>query len=199
MSTRKAATKNGFLIFTDQLALFKNIPDESVGAAIKLLLENFEKMQTINVEPFTNMAYEMIATNVRRYREEQEIATKNGKRGGNPTLNPTLNPPPNPTHKQQDKTRQDNTRKDINKISNNIVNIIETKFKKPTLKEIEDYCSERKNNLDAQYFFDYYESCNWMRGKSRMKDWKATIRTWERNNIRNNNNKTNKEIDGWTL
>lgn len=84
---------------------------------------------------------------------------------------------------------------------NNIVDILETKrFKKPTLKEIEDYCIERKNNVDARYFFDYYESCNWMRGKTRMKDWKATIRTWERNTVRNKSSKPEtKEIDGWNL
>lgn len=120
MATRKSATKNGFLIFTDQLTLFENIPDESVGKAIKLLLKNFDNMQPIQEEPFTNMAYELIATNIRRYREEQEIASMFGKRGGNPNLNPTLkgtlNDTDNSTHKQQDKTRQDNTRQESKKI-----------------------------------------------------------------------------------
>lgn len=120
MTTRKSATKNGFLIFTDQLTLFENIPDESIGKAIKLLLKNFDNMQPIQEEPFTNMAYELIATNIRRYREEQEIASMFGKRGGNPNLNPTLkgtlNDTDNSTHKQQDKTRQDNTRQESKKI-----------------------------------------------------------------------------------
>lgn len=120
MATRKSATKNGFLIFTDQLTLFENIPDESVGKAIKLLLKNFDNMQPIQEEPFTNMAYELIATNIRRYRKEQEIASMFGKRGGNPNLNPTLkgtlNDTDNSTHKQQDKTRQDNTRQESKKI-----------------------------------------------------------------------------------
>lgn len=117
MATRKSATKNGFLIFTDQLTLFENIPDESIGKAIKLLLKNFDNMQPIQEEPFTNMAYELIATNIRRYREEQELASMFGKRGGNPNLNPTLkgilNDTDNSTHKQQDKTRQDNTKQEI--------------------------------------------------------------------------------------
>lgn len=117
MATRKSATKNGFLIFTDQLTLFENIPDESIGKAIKLLLKNFDHMQPIQEEPFTNMAYELIATNIRRYREEQELASMFGKRGGNPNLNPTLkgtlNNTDNSTHKQQDKTRQDNTKQEI--------------------------------------------------------------------------------------
>ena len=82
MSTRKSATNNGFLIFTDQLTLFKNIPAENIGEAIILLLENFETMEPIQAEPFTNMAYELIATNVRRYREESEQASEFGKKGG---------------------------------------------------------------------------------------------------------------------
>ena len=109
------------------------------------------------------------------------------------------------TDNQQTNNKQITTTKNIKNDKNeenNIVDILETKrFKKPTLKEIEDYCIERKNNVDARYFFDYYESCNWMRGKTRMKDWKATIRTWERNAVRNNNNNKPelKEIDGWNL
>lgn len=56
------------------------------------------------------------------------------------------------------------------------------KFKKPTLEEVKAYCSERKNNVDAEKFIDYYESNGWHVGKNPMKDWKAAVRTWERNN-----------------
>ena len=54
-------------------------------------------------------------------------------------------------------------------------------FVKPTLEEIRAYCQERKNNVDPQRFFDYYESNGWKVGRNPMKDWKATVRTWERN------------------
>ena len=55
-------------------------------------------------------------------------------------------------------------------------------FIKPTIKEISEYCKERKNNIDSEQFFDFYESKGWLIGKNKMKDWKAAIRTWERNN-----------------
>lgn len=55
-------------------------------------------------------------------------------------------------------------------------------FIKPTIQEVNDYCSERGNNIDAEQFIAYYESCNWMRGKTKIVDWKAAVRTWERNN-----------------
>lgn len=57
------------------------------------------------------------------------------------------------------------------------------KFVKPSIDEIKNYCSERKNNIDANYFFDYYESKGWQIGKNTMKDWKAAVRTWERKNF----------------
>lgn len=55
-----------------------------------------------------------------------------------------------------------------------------TKFVKPSIEEILAYCRERNNNVDANKFYDYYESNGWHVGKNPMKDWKAAIRTWER-------------------
>lgn len=53
-------------------------------------------------------------------------------------------------------------------------------FKKPTLEEVKSYCKERKNSVDAQRFIDFYESKGWKVGTSPMKDWKASVRTWEK-------------------
>lgn len=60
--------------------------------------------------------------------------------------------------------------------------VVISKFKKPTVIEIQAYCDERKNGIDANQFFDHYQSNGWrVGGKAPMKDWKASIRTWERN------------------
>lgn len=53
------------------------------------------------------------------------------------------------------------------------------KFVKPTIEEIEEYCKSRNNGINANAFYDFYESKDWMVGKNKMKDWKACIRTWE--------------------
>ena len=55
------------------------------------------------------------------------------------------------------------------------------RFKAPTVEEVQEYCTERGNNIDAQHFIDYYSARGWMLGKNHIKDWKACIRTWERN------------------
>ena len=62
-------------------------------------------------------------------------------------------------------------------------------FVKPSIIDIKEYCKERKNNVDAETFFDFYESKDWLIGKNKMKDWKACVRTWEKS--RNNKNNTN--------
>lgn len=53
-------------------------------------------------------------------------------------------------------------------------------FIKPTVEEVEAYCKERGNGLDARTFFDFYESKGWKVGAARMRDWRACVRTWER-------------------
>lgn len=55
------------------------------------------------------------------------------------------------------------------------------RFEKPTIFDVEQYCIERNNNVDPQHFVDYYESNGWKVGKNSMKNWKAAVRTWERN------------------
>ena len=54
------------------------------------------------------------------------------------------------------------------------------KFSPPSVEEVRAYCQERQNNVDAERFVDYYTSNGWKVGKNPMKDWKAAVRTWER-------------------
>lgn len=56
------------------------------------------------------------------------------------------------------------------------------KFIPPSAEDVQAYCAERKNTVDAEHWFSYYESNGWMVGRNKMKDWKASVRTWERNN-----------------
>lgn len=55
------------------------------------------------------------------------------------------------------------------------------RFTPPTLAEVQGYCRERNNAVDAQRFFDYYTANGWTQGKGkRIKDWRAAVRLWER-------------------
>ena len=70
----------------------------------------------------------------------------------------------------------------INK--NKEIIIINKYFNKPTILEVECYCKERNNNIDAEAFISFYESKGWMIGKNKMKDWKQAVITWEKRNYK---------------
>ncbi len=55
------------------------------------------------------------------------------------------------------------------------------RFTPPTVEEVKAYCDERKNNVNAEAFIDFYASKNWYVGKNKMTDWHASVRNWERN------------------
>lgn len=56
-----------------------------------------------------------------------------------------------------------------------------TRFSPPSLEDVRAYCVERGNTVDAERFCDYYAANGWIQGKGKpIKDWRATVRTWER-------------------
>ncbi len=55
-------------------------------------------------------------------------------------------------------------------------------FVEPSVNEVAAYCAERNNKVDAQVFVDFYTGKGWMIGKNKMKDWRASVRTWEKGN-----------------
>ena len=54
------------------------------------------------------------------------------------------------------------------------------RFTPPSREEVQAYCMERGNQVDADAFIDFYTSKGWMVGKNPMKDWKVCVRTWEK-------------------
>lgn len=71
-----------------------------------------------------------------------------------------------------------NNKEDIN--INTLSNKGGHRFQKPSLEEIRSYCQERGNKVDPEQFYNFYESKGWVVGKSPMKDWRASVRTWEK-------------------
>jgi len=72
-----------------------------------------------------------------------------------------------------------------NKQGNNQLNKQREKsllFKPPTAKQVQDYLDENGiTGFTAEHFVNHYGSVGWMRGKTKIKDWKACVRTWKSN------------------
>ena len=57
-----------------------------------------------------------------------------------------------------------------------------TKFTKPTLDEVKEFILTEGLSVDAEAFFNYYESNGWRAGRNKMTNWKSACRYWDRNN-----------------
>ena len=61
-----------------------------------------------------------------------------------------------------------------------------TKFIPPTVGEVSAYIEAKGYHVDAEQFVDFYQSKGWKVGKDIMRDWQASVRTWERRDKQNN-------------
>ena len=171
----ESTSHEGLLRFNDEipyndemLATITNTNIDVVRSAIKLFSE-LKMMELLDDGTlFMKQVAKMIgsetgsAKRVRKYRENQKALQ--------------CNTDALQSHLEIDIDKEKELKKD--KENNNKTK----RFKKPSVEDIEAYCNERNNNINPNAFYDYYESKDWMIGKNRMKDWKAAIRTWERNN-----------------
>jgi len=95
--------------------------------------------------------------------------------------------------------KKDNTPIVENLKDNNIILNNNTTYsnKKPSIEEIKQYCLDRNNGIDAEQFFDFYESKNWFVGKNKMKNWQAAVRTWEKRKQQNPTSKIDEQLDNY--
>ena len=78
-------------------------------------------------------------------------------------------------------------------------------FVKPTVEEIAAFCKEKKYKVNAQQFFNYYESNGWKIGRNAMKSWQAAVQNWNTREKANNkaagtmweNNSTDADTAGY--
>ena len=109
----------------------------------------------------------------------------------NTAINTATNTATKETKNERNKESTKEIKKEINK-ENNIkeknINIKRKIFVKPSIAEIEEYANSINFDIDAEYFFAYYESNGWYVGKVKMKNWKSAVVTWKKNQYRNGRN-----------
>lgn len=136
-----------------------------------ICISNWEKHQ--NIDKLAQMReYNRIAQQKSRARRRLPLAVNDNVNDSQENVNDSQD-----TDIEEDKEKEEDK-------ENNSVPQAETRAKRfspPSVEEVKAYCLERKNNVDAQRFVDYYSSNGWMVGKNKMKDWRAAVRTWERN------------------
>ena len=148
---------------------------------VRRFLSLLESLQMIQVN---GTAYGTLVT-IENYTKYQCDGTSDGTTDGTSysTTDGTTDGTSDGTHIKKDK-KVKKVKKDKNIYNNARARVCKThtaNFSPPDIQDVKAYCIERKNNVDPERFIDFYEAKGWMVGKNKMKDWRAAVRNWERN------------------
>ena len=110
------------------------------------------------------------------HRREVNAANRAGKKAEPETNKENLAAEPQPEEKPAQEIQQEKPKR--------------KNFVKPTVEEIAAFCKEKKYTVNAQQFFNYYESNGWKIGRNAMKSWQAAVQNW------NTRDKANKKATG---
>ena len=197
------ANRSSCLIYDSWGILIRNLPDEIAGILIKMVLEYaFEGGTSPSPDDSINAMFFMIKDKMdedkEAYEEEIRRRSEAGKKGMSKrwdksiTKDNTLITEDNTLITEDNKAYQDVTNiTDSVSISKDIDkgNRERSAFRPPDVSEVRSYCQERKNKVDPERFVDFYTSKGWLVGKSKMKDWRAAVRNWEKEDARSGTTK----------
>lgn len=182
--------KKSFILHKDSLIILNEMTDEQAGKFLKIIYQ-YQISETL---PKLDFAMKMaIMPFINQFKRDNESYKKicksnkdNGSKGGKKKVanaSDRYRLQTNLADSDSDSDRRRSNNKSIKEIKiekKETQKAVCVNFKIPTLEEVKKYCLERKNNINPEEFIDSYEANGWQVGKNDMKNWKATIRGWEK-------------------
>ena len=178
-----AKDKTSFILYCDQQGLFNKLPDEIAGKLIKHIFAYVNDEDPIASDLLLEIAFEPIKLqlkrDLRKYDDYIDKQRLNGAKGGRPSK-------PTETQITQPFFQEPKKADNVNVTANDTDNATNKKgFVKPTIEQLKEYMTEQGMNDIAENWLNHYEANGWMVGKVKMKDWKASVRTWKTNQKNN--------------
>ena len=166
---------DGFVFYLSFWDAIQDLSDEDRLAVYDAVCRYALTGEVSDLTGTPSTVFKLIRPQLDANRKRRENAQKGGRPRADANQNETKAKPnvnqtetkPKPKEKEKEKEKEKVKEKN-------------TKREKPTVEEVRAYCLERGNGIDAQTFWDFYESKGWLVGKSPMKDWRACVRTWEK-------------------
>jgi hypothetical protein len=177
-----AENKKSFVAYVDWKETFDSLPDDKAGQLVKHLFAYVNDENPVSDDILINAVFVNIKQQLKRdlkkwesiSLQRSEIGRLGGIKSGakRSKRSKCLN-----GEAKRSKTKQ-------NEHDTDTVTVIVNEEKEkniipPPVFLIERYCKERHNGIDANHFYDWYQTRGWKVGKDKMKDWQSAIRTWE--------------------
>lgn len=198
-----AEKKNSFVMYTDYMEQISMLKREQRGDLFTAIMAYADNSELPDMDDVTRMAFCFIRSQMNRdknkYLDTIEKRREAGKQGGRPKasgFDDKAKKANGFSEKQTEAKKADNVNENDNVNVNVNVNENEdekekkkgtnvpkekTRFVPPSVENVTEYCRENDYRyVDANHFVDFYISKNWYVGKNKMKDWKAAVRNWQR-------------------
>jgi hypothetical protein len=193
-------SQKGIIYLPSYHEAIRHLPDTDHLALYDAILDyGLDGVEPKELPPILQGYFALIRPNLDASRNRYSAAVENGKKGGRPPTNQSKKPTKNQSNnqrvkpnknqdKEKEKEKDRDKEKDLEMEKDNKdadkppSHSNSTRFIPPSVDEVKAYCIERGNKIDPQYFVDFYASKGWKVGKEKMKDWKASVRTWEKRN-----------------
>ena len=172
-----AQDKKSFLLYCDLIHTVEKMPLEKSGELFLHIIRYVNDQNPTSTDLIIDLTFEPIKQQLKRDLVKYESIREKNKANITKRWNTTVYDgiPTNTKHTDSDTVNDTDSGSDT--VSDN-VRKRSNKFIIPTLQEVRDYCLERKNGINPESFIDHYQAKGWIVGKSKMKDWRACVRTW---------------------
>lgn len=176
--------RKSFVLHIDSLDILDDLDDQQVANLFRTI-KAYQNDEPIEIDSLTKMIFLPFKNQFNRDNEKYKTTCERraaaGSKGGKAKV-------ANASNSKQELASVANLAESDNKSKNKSDSNNKSKsesnskrFVPPTLEQVQGYCLERENFINPQSFLNHYESNGWMRGKNKIKDWKACVRTWENN------------------
>jgi hypothetical protein len=193
--------KDSMVFYTSWLIAVKNLPREIQGEVLTAILEyGLLGETTESLKPIAATILELVKPQIEINQKRYENSLKGGRKPNKLSeVQPNENQSKTKVKPNENQSETYNVYDNVYVNDNVNVNVnvsdkgdckresespkAQSRFIAPTVEQVQAYCKERGNSVDAQRWIDHYTSNGWMVGKNKMKDWKAAVRTWEKNGV----------------
>ena len=174
-----------FLVYKDWETLFDSLDSsEEAGELIKALFAFAKRGEIAEFSGALKMAFIFMSQQIERDGEKWEAMCEKraeyGRKGGISKAKKQKLAQASTSYQKLASVADTDTVTDTDTDTVTDNNKRSVRFVPPTVEEVRAYCNERRNGIDPESFVDFYTSKGWMVGSSKMKDWKASVREWER-------------------
>jgi hypothetical protein len=182
-------TKKSFLLHIDSLDVLDHLTDEQCGQLLKAF-KSYHSGDELELSPMLSIAFTPFKNQFKRDLNTYENVCNrnkiNGMKGGRPRNpeNPvgslvTQRNPEKP--KKPDSDNDSDNKKDSdsgNESDNDNKRKAKKRFSPPSINDIQAFINEKSYHVNAEVFFNHYESNGWKVGNNPMKSWKAALANW---------------------